>query len=73
MKKLSFKHRRMMVRELQRLRFVRSNTGLMDSVRFAEQGILVYSQALKTSKGSTYHEEFRASIVTYLLYLKRMK
>lgn len=70
MSKLSFRFMRIMVREIRRLRFVYSSMGLDDSMRFAKQGVTQYTQALK-SKGNMYDDEFRASIIVYLIFLKK--
>lgn len=70
MSKLSFKHRRIMVRERQRLRFVFRRDGYEAMKLFAKQGIEQYNNSLKSGYGKMYSEELRASILTYLIVTK---
>ncbi len=72
MSKLSYKHRRMMVRELQRLTFIYRRDGHESMQEFAERGIDQYNSSLKSGYGKTYSDELRSSILTYLIVVKKL-
>ena len=57
----------MMVRELQRLRFIYNRDGYEPMDVFAKRGINQYNNSLKSSYGKTYSDELRSSILTYLI------
>lgn len=67
--RLSFNHRRMMVRELQRLTLIYRRDGYEPMKEFAKRGIDQYSNSLKSGYGKTYSDELRSSILTYLIVI----
>ena len=69
MSKLSFKHKRMMVRECQRIQFLLKRDGIEKTVEFSKQGIEQYNSSLKTGYGKLYSDELRASILIYTIFL----
>lgn len=71
MSRISFKHRRIMIRELKRLMFVFKRDGFEGMELFAIRGIEQYSNSLKSGYGKTYSDELRASILTYIIVLQK--
>ena len=69
MSKISFKHRRIMARERQRLRFVFRRDGYEAMKAFARRGVEQYNNSLSSGYGKMYSDELRASILTYLIVL----
>ena len=51
MSKLSFSDRRVMIRELKRIRFVMRTQGTKECIRFCSQGLVQYTRSLTTGYG----------------------
>lgn len=71
MNTVSFKHRRIIIKELQRLMFIYKRDGYDMMIEFAKRGIDQYNNSLKSGYGKSYSEELRGSIVAYIMVLTR--
>ena len=73
MSRISFKHRRMMMREYQRMQFLLRRDGIEGAKVFALQGLNQYNNSLKTGYGKSYSDELRTSIIVYIQFLNYIR
>lgn len=73
MKAFTFAQKRMMVREIRRLRFIFSREGIDGVKTFASQGVGIYNSSLKTGYGKSYSEELKTSIIVYITVLQNLE